>query len=62
MQYKRTHIPTGSVYIGKFNGTQHWAFSDSAKANQKERSGAAFLLIREWNMQQPDTWHYVLIP
>lgn len=58
--YTRTHLPSGSVYIGTFNESHHWVFEDPRRSAQRTIERVKADLIADWNWQQPTTWSYRL--
>lgn len=58
LYYKRKHLPSGRIYMDKFNpvqvpGLDHFAFGTVERECRKT--------VEMWNRQQPDTWAYEYI-
>lgn len=60
--YKRTHLPSGRVYFGKFNPSHHWMFEAPNKYHPDNISRIADEKVNEWVRQQPNTWKYEIQP
>ncbi|HET8685780.1 MAG TPA: hypothetical protein VFM18_03845, partial [Methanosarcina sp.] len=60
--YKRTHLPSGRVYYGKFDPSHHWMYQEPNRYPPSTMETISHNAVSAWNGQQPDTWKYEIQP
>lgn len=58
IKFIRTNLETGNEYVGEFNATHDFRFSDNVKVSTNTKLLLAENLIALWNFQQPKNWKY----
>lgn len=62
VNYKRTHLPSGSIQTFDFSGTHSLVFGELSDGYSFSRKvEVAKDLIDSWNRMHRDTWHYEVV-
>lgn len=61
MKHIREYLPTGELHVGEFRAIHHEAFHQFTVISRKTLRKVAESVVKKWNAEQPDTWHYEVL-